>query len=35
MPVDMMLVELTKQIGEDADKLWYEWCDFWLDTFLK
>ena len=31
-----MVVDLiSEKIGEDANIYWYEWCDFWLDTFIK
>lgn len=35
LPIEMLIDNISKHIKEDAGKYWYEWCDFWLDTFIK
>ena len=35
LPVEMFMDLCEKKYDINPREMWYEWCDFWLDTFLK
>lgn len=35
LPVEFFMDKLEKEMDFKASDYWCEWCDFWLETFLK
>jgi len=35
LPKEIIFSHIEKILNIDYRDYWYDWCDFWLDTFLK